>query len=1179
MNDSLHNLETIREYLLGRITDDKTLEGIEELLFTDDEFCQKAEIIEDELINDYVFQNLVEKDLIDFEKTLENNADRRTKVQVTQVIKAKAIETKVDEKVSVFDSIKAFFRQPIYAGGFALFLIVLILGGLFWFRPNSSDELAQLEIIYGKERPVEPRISDFDYAPLIVTRGEENQSDEQKRKLRLIETKLLEKVDTNPSAANYHALGVFYLTQAKYAESIKELEKAVNADDKNSKFYNDLGSAYFEFGRLEKDNKLLNIAKANESFSKSLELNPNSLEALFNKSLALQELNLPRQAKESWQLYLQKDSTSKWADEARKYLEKIAQMQSSFKTKEQVLEDFLTAYRNGNEEFAWKINSQTKEMISGVWLPDQLSRRYLVARKNKDETTAKESIEALTYIGNLEKERNADFFVHDLAEYYANVGDDKVEELLKAKELLSEGYKLAPKNKNQEAINQIEKVKNILSKNLNYSELIIANYFIAINKRELGKLVESSESLSKITEICEKKNYDWLQIRVLSSLGENQFRTGFFSKGIQTTKKAVEIAEKTNDQLGMVKNYSNLADVSQLFGNDYNALKSMSALINSEHYYDSKLQKLRNLWRIVSILKNLHLFYSATSFSEESLKVAEETDDDLALIFDSIIDLILLNFNLNKIEKSISLADESISIAQKFTDETAKKRNLAFANLQKAHLLRLTQNYEKSLELYEIAIKDLNQIPEYKLDFLDAHKGKLICFEKLSKKDEIETELLTISNLFNEYRQEISQEENRNTFFDREQSFQNIAINFYLAQNNSRKAFEYAENSKARSLLDLIENKGFYDANEGKIVFKESVQQFSLEQIQTQLPPNVQIIQYAVLEDKVAVWLISNNQFEVVTAPILTDSIEQKVKDYLDLIKDKSPQTKQISKELFDILLKPILAKLDKSKQLCIVPDGILYYLPFASLVSSESNKYLIEDFTLFYSPSATTSVVLSEKAKSKAQTENLLVIGNPEFNRSNNSTLQNLESAEKEANEISKFYEKPTKLIKSQATKSEVLANLSKANVFHFAGHYVANPNSSLNSKLLLTQPTNSNDEFEGELRASEVLQFSKANLKLAVLSACETGIERYYKGEGAIGMARTFLAIGTPIVVASQWKVESESTSELMKAFHRNRKEKGLITPEALRQAQLEMLAKKEFSEPYFWSAFSTVGGNVNF
>jgi CHAT domain-containing protein len=47
-------------------------------------------------------------------------------------------------------------------------------------------------------------------------------------------------------------------------------------------------------------------------------------------------------------------------------------------------------------------------------------------------------------------------------------------------------------------------------------------------------------------------------------------------------------------------------------------------------------------------------------------------------------------------------------------------------------------------------------------------------------------------------------------------------------------------------------------------------------------------------------------------------------------------------------------------------------------------------------------------------------------------------------------------------------------------------------------------------------------------------------------------------------------------MKAFHRNRKQRSLNTIEALRQAQLEMLTNKDFSDPYFWSAFSAVGGN---
>jgi CHAT domain-containing protein len=101
----------------------------------------------------------------------------------------------------------------------------------------------------------------------------------------------------------------------------------------------------------------------------------------------------------------------------------------------------------------------------------------------------------------------------------------------------------------------------------------------------------------------------------------------------------------------------------------------------------------------------------------------------------------------------------------------------------------------------------------------------------------------------------------------------------------------------------------------------------------------------------------------------------------------------------------------------------------------------------------------------------------------------------------------------------------------------------------------------------------------KLVVLSACETGFERYDKSEGAIGIARTFLALGAPLVVASEWKVDSEPTKDLMIAFHRNRREKKLTTAESLRQAQLETLSRAETRSPFYWAAFSLFGGYANY
>ena len=54
MGKSFKSAETVREYLLGRVSDEATLEDLEELLFTDEEFCSQVALAEDELVNDYV---------------------------------------------------------------------------------------------------------------------------------------------------------------------------------------------------------------------------------------------------------------------------------------------------------------------------------------------------------------------------------------------------------------------------------------------------------------------------------------------------------------------------------------------------------------------------------------------------------------------------------------------------------------------------------------------------------------------------------------------------------------------------------------------------------------------------------------------------------------------------------------------------------------------------------------------------------------------------------------------------------------------------------------------------------------------------------------------------------------------------------------------------------------------
>ena len=99
-------------------------------------------------------------------------------------------------------------------------------------------------------------------------------------------------------------------------------------------------------------------------------------------------------------------------------------------------------------------------------------------------------------------------------------------------------------------------------------------------------------------------------------------------------------------------------------------------------------------------------------------------------------------------------------------------------------------------------------------------------------------------------------------------------------------------------------------------------------------------------------------------------------------------------------------------------------------------------------------------------------------------------------------------------------------------------------------------------------------------MLSACQSGIERAYKGEGAVGLARPFIAAGVPLVIASLWSVESNSTADLMISFHRYRKVNQLPTVSSLRSAQLDMIHKQQPDETsYGWAAFIVIGGQAAF
>jgi CHAT domain-containing protein len=110
--------------------------------------------------------------------------------------------------------------------------------------------------------------------------------------------------------------------------------------------------------------------------------------------------------------------------------------------------------------------------------------------------------------------------------------------------------------------------------------------------------------------------------------------------------------------------------------------------------------------------------------------------------------------------------------------------------------------------------------------------------------------------------------------------------------------------------------------------------------------------------------------------------------------------------------------------------------------------------------------------------------------------------------------------------------------------------------------------------LYLNELYGMKLPHTRLVVLSACQTGLGQYYRGEGIVSLVRPLLAAGVPTVVASLWSVDSKATSDLMIEFHRQRKlNAGTPAAEALRRAQAEVA--NAYEHPYYWAPFIVVGG----
>jgi CHAT domain-containing protein/tetratricopeptide (TPR) repeat protein len=405
-----------------------------------------------------------------------------------------------------------------------------------------------------------------------------------------------------------------------------------------------------------------------------------------------------------------------------------------------------------------------------------------------------------------------------------------------------------------------------------------------------------------------------------------------------------------------------------------------------------------------------------------------------------------------------------------------------------------------------------------------------------------------------------------------------------------------AQLQKARLEMEAFQTS-LYAAHPELKIQRGQAQTISLQEAAGLIPDHkTALLEFVVSEDQTYLFVLSKGasqtapDFQVYKIDIKQKELAKLCREYRKQLADRRISYQDLATRLYDLLFKPARAQLLSKTNLIIIPDGVLWELPFQTLQPAR-NHFLIEDAAISYAPSLTVlqKMVKARQKRSPTPANTLLAVGNPSIGSETSARLKTvmmddpllpLPEAERQVKLLQQLYTpaRSKVYIGKQAGEAKVKAEAGDSRILHIATHGILNDASPMYSQIVLAQSEGDANE-DGLLEAWEIMNL-ELKADLVVLSACETARGKLGAGEGMIGLAWALFVAGSPATVVSQWKVESASTTELMVEFHKRLKSGSgpqstrLTKAEALRRAALKLMKVKAYKHPFYWAAFVIIG-----
>jgi CHAT domain-containing protein len=290
--------------------------------------------------------------------------------------------------------------------------------------------------------------------------------------------------------------------------------------------------------------------------------------------------------------------------------------------------------------------------------------------------------------------------------------------------------------------------------------------------------------------------------------------------------------------------------------------------------------------------------------------------------------------------------------------------------------------------------------------------------------------------------------------------------------------------------------------------------QLSWDQIQKWLEVQrepMALVEFIVLRERIVAFVVRAGHAEplVEELPLSPAALQTLIQTYSGGIQDNeqplSPKTLDAGRQLGAVLLGSLMSHLSGITLVCLIPQGILHYVPLHAL--DHEGRPLLEIMAVCYAPSAAVVMRSSSPSDEKRDARRIFIAGNP---------TGDLPFSEIEASMVARPF-RAIPLIGRAVTKERVLQGFDEAAAAHLATHAYFDPIDPFASGIVLA----AGNVLEAREAMNKVL-----HLDLLVLSACSTGVQMVHISNSLTGLARGFLYAGVKCLVLSLWPVNDLST-----------------------------------------------------